>query len=266
MTQNSVLFRTLGLSLDKRPGSGASLWRSFRPQLKSLAAVIASAGLLAAQALGANNAHDTEMTDEHNKMLNLVPTNSSTYPVSHTFNVTSGNWNSAGNWSPASVPGANARVVIPSGRTVTYDKNDATTRVKTIRVDGTFKFKTDSDTALNVDTVVVMPDATVRDGHEFGADRGVGEGADDLCQEWRHRRRLGSRSAEPRSVVSRDNADLWRDKDNLSPNHRSLGRGSNEPNARLYSDQLESRRQDYRHRDETVSIQCLYRSSASVYQ
>ena len=39
------------------------------------------------------------------------------FAVTRTFNVASGNWNVAGNWSPPQVPGSNDDVIINFGRT-----------------------------------------------------------------------------------------------------------------------------------------------------
>ncbi len=44
-----------------------------------------------------------------------------TFAVTKTFNVASGNWNTAGNWSPSGVPLAADDVIIPSARAVTVD-------------------------------------------------------------------------------------------------------------------------------------------------
>ena len=43
----------------------------------------------------------------------------SCYGTAISFNVTSGSWNTAANWSPAQIPGANDTVTIPSGDSVT---------------------------------------------------------------------------------------------------------------------------------------------------
>lgn len=50
----------------------------------------------------------------------FVFTSNAAFAVTKTFNVTSGNWNVASNWSPVGVPGANDDyVVIPTGKTCT---------------------------------------------------------------------------------------------------------------------------------------------------
>jgi hypothetical protein len=48
-------------------------------------------------------------------------TNIEVFAVAKTWNVTTGNWNTPGNWSPSGVPLVGDDVTIPSGRTVTVD-------------------------------------------------------------------------------------------------------------------------------------------------
>ena len=43
------------------------------------------------------------------------------FAVAKTWNVTTGNWNTPGNWSPSGVPLVGDDVTIPSGRTVTVN-------------------------------------------------------------------------------------------------------------------------------------------------
>jgi hypothetical protein len=77
-------------------------------------------------------------------MLNLVPTEQLTIPFRTPSTSASGNWNVAST-GVCSVPGAEVLACHSERRTVTYDRNDTTTRIK--RSAGwTFKFKTDSDT------------------------------------------------------------------------------------------------------------------------
>ena len=52
-------------------------------------------------------------------MLMLLGTHA--FAVTKTFNVASGNWNTAGNWSPSGVPLSGDDVIIPSARAVTVD-------------------------------------------------------------------------------------------------------------------------------------------------
>jgi hypothetical protein len=95
---------------------------------------------------------DPAMEAEHARMLALVPINQAT----HVANA-SGPWNSGSTWNTGTVPGNDARVYIPSGRTVTYNSN-ATTPIRWLRVEGKIAFSNNINTALYVDTIVL--DAT----------------------------------------------------------------------------------------------------------
>lgn len=92
---------------------------------------------------------DTEMQNEHDALLNLVPVGE----ASHTA-VANGNWSAPSTWSAGTVPGVGARVNIPAGRTVTYDVN-STNAVRWVRVTGKLAFARSVTTALTVDTVVI---------------------------------------------------------------------------------------------------------------
>lgn len=78
-------------------------------------------------------------------------------PVAGTANATAtasgGNWSSPGTWQGGSVPGANARVLIPAGSTVTVD-GLITTEYKSVRIDGELKFATGVDTELRTEYLV----------------------------------------------------------------------------------------------------------------
>lgn len=80
------------------------------------------------------------------------------------FAVDSGTWNTAGNWYPSGVPGAGAIVTIGEGCVCTYDKDDDTTAIAQIRVDGTLKGDVTANTALLFETMVITPLGTFRDG------------------------------------------------------------------------------------------------------
>ena len=69
----------------------------------------------------------------------------------------SGNWSDAAVWGDQGIPGDGARVVIPTGMTVTINR-ELDARVKTIRVDmnASLRFSTDRNTLLKVDTLIVM--------------------------------------------------------------------------------------------------------------
>lgn len=92
---------------------------------------------------------DAEMEDEHNAMLNLVPTNQATRTA-----VADGNWSNGAVWSGGSAPGAGDKVYIPVGRTVTYDVNSSAA-VRWLRVEGKLAFSRTANTALSIDTIVV---------------------------------------------------------------------------------------------------------------
>ncbi len=58
------------------------------------------------------------------KLLTLfifLTANIEVFAVAKSWNVTTGNWNTPGNWSPSGVPLVGDDVTIPSGRTVTVD-------------------------------------------------------------------------------------------------------------------------------------------------
>jgi hypothetical protein len=64
----------------------------------------------------------------------------------------SGNWTSTATWG-GSLPGTDARVLIPSGITVTVD-SEISTEFKSIRIEGTLKFATNVNTELRTEYLV----------------------------------------------------------------------------------------------------------------
>ncbi|MBD0258469.1 MAG: RICIN domain-containing protein, partial [Cytophagales bacterium] len=94
---------------------------------------------------------DPEMNGEHEAAMNLTPVSSATHTAS-----ADGNWTSGATWNTGTVPGAGSRVVIPAGRTVTYNST-STANVSWVRVEGTFRFSTTQSTVLNVETIVTTP-------------------------------------------------------------------------------------------------------------
>jgi hypothetical protein len=68
--------------------------------------------------------------------------------------VADGNWNAAATWSGSTVPGNNAIVCIPAGRTVTVTSQE-TSRLRFIQVNGTMKMWIQSSTRLYLDTLFV---------------------------------------------------------------------------------------------------------------
>ena len=80
--------------------------------------------------------------------LDLLPTNEATHVVAN-----SGNWTAASTWQGGDIPSNLAKVLIPSGMTLTVD-SEISTRIKTIRIQGKLTFSTTANTALNVETIV----------------------------------------------------------------------------------------------------------------
>ncbi|MEQ8835504.1 MAG: G8 domain-containing protein, partial [Lacipirellulaceae bacterium] len=70
--------------------------------------------------------------------------------------VASGNWSDPSVWQNGTLPTAGARIVIPEGMTLTVDGQIAE-EFKTIRIDGTLQFATNTNTELRVDTIVSSP-------------------------------------------------------------------------------------------------------------
>lgn len=109
---------------------------------------VAFAGIPSALACP-NCGGDPAKQAEYDALQALVPTASATHTA-----VANGPWSATSTWG-GSVPGTGARVVIPAGRTVTYDVN-STAALHWLRVDGTLRFRTDITTALSIDTIVVF--------------------------------------------------------------------------------------------------------------
>jgi G8 domain. len=92
---------------------------------------------------------DVIKQNEHMAAMELV----SGDDVTHTA-VASGRWCDTSTWEGGRIPGHNAAVLIPAGRTVVYDEVSTAT-IKTIRVDGTLSFSTSKSSRLRLDTMVV---------------------------------------------------------------------------------------------------------------
>ena len=95
---------------------------------------------------------------EHRALFDLVPHDAASHVA-----IQSGDWNDAGIWLNAEVPGDLARVVIPQDVTVNISRVNRTVH-KWIRVDGTLTFATDVNTGLMVDTLIVDPAGHVQMG------------------------------------------------------------------------------------------------------
>ncbi|MEO1253167.1 MAG: cadherin-like domain-containing protein [Pseudomonadota bacterium] len=94
---------------------------------------------------------DPAKAAEHMALLNLVPVSEATHVA-----VNNGSWFDPNSWANGEVPGAGAKVVIPSGVKIVYDgQSDAS--LFTVRVDGMMEFATDRDTFMEADTVIVSP-------------------------------------------------------------------------------------------------------------
>lgn len=82
--------------------------------------------------------------------------------VTHTA-VSSGDWSDASIWENGILPGDGANVLIADDATVTVDSTIAAT-LRTVRVDGTLRFSTTSNSQLRVDTLVVDVHGTLEMG------------------------------------------------------------------------------------------------------
>jgi hypothetical protein len=96
--------------------------------------------------------HDPVLQAEHMDMLALVPPAAATHTA-----VRDGRWADAATWKDGKLPGVNADVVIPKGKSVVADEV-LSASLRTVRIDGLLVFATDRDTSLTVDTLVVTPD------------------------------------------------------------------------------------------------------------
>lgn len=84
--------------------------------------------------------------------------------VTHTA-TQSGSWFDDAIWADGEVPSDDARVLIPYGVHVTID-DKSSEEVLTIRVDGTLQFATDTNSELNVETLVVTATGSFKMGTE----------------------------------------------------------------------------------------------------
>ncbi|QDT69920.1 G8 domain protein [Planctomycetes bacterium MalM25] len=101
-----------------------------------------------AQASHSHATHSLSHQAEIDAALSLVPVGDATHTV-----VASGNWRDDSVWLGGVKPTAGARVVVPSGLTLTVDSVIAED-IFSLRLDGTLTFATDIDTQLRVETLV----------------------------------------------------------------------------------------------------------------
>jgi len=112
-----------------------------------------------AGAVHAMSPHDNPaLNAEHDALMTLVPDHAVTSRA-----VRDGDWSDPGTWADGRVPGDGAVVAVPDEITVRYDTVSSES-ILHIRVDGTLEFATDRDTLLEVDTIVVVPEGTLRIG------------------------------------------------------------------------------------------------------
>ena len=101
---------------------------------------------------------DPVKASEHNAALSLAPIADATHVA-----VNSGSWFDPATWANGEVPGEGASVVVPHGTTVTYDQ-ESEASIFTVRVDGALEFSTETDTFLEVDTLLVAPSGSLTIG------------------------------------------------------------------------------------------------------
>lgn len=95
--------------------------------------------------------HHAAMMAEHSAFLALVAYEDATHAA-----VKDGDWCHPNTWHNQTVPGDNARVVIPSGIDVVFNQVDES-RLHTVRVDGSLRFASDTSSRMIVDTLAVDP-------------------------------------------------------------------------------------------------------------
>ncbi|MEM6334553.1 MAG: G8 domain-containing protein [Planctomycetota bacterium] len=102
---------------------------------------------------GGGHAHgnDPRTAAEHAAVMRLATAEAATHAA-----VASGLWSDPNTWASQSVPTTDADIHIPEGTTVTVAGVVGTT-FRTLRIDGTLRFATHTDTQLKVDTVISSP-------------------------------------------------------------------------------------------------------------
>lgn len=85
---------------------------------------------------------------EHMSLFQMFPHANASHML-----IADGNWSDSGTWAGGAIPSSGATVLIPAGRTVTYDVR-SDTALDWVRVDGTLQFAQNMDTRLVVGTLV----------------------------------------------------------------------------------------------------------------
>ncbi len=104
------------------------------------------------------HAGNPAMAREHAALMALVPLEGATHVA-----IENGSWFAPATWQSGKVPGADARVLIPSGVTVSYD-GMADDPLFSLRVDGALTFATDQDSRMVIDTLVIAPGGRLQIG------------------------------------------------------------------------------------------------------
>jgi len=104
------------------------------------------------------HASDNGKRREHLALFELVKYSDVTHAT-----IASGVWSDSGIWANGMVPADDARVLISIGTSVTIDRV-LPARLATVRVDGELSFATNSNTRLNLDTMIVGSTGALRIG------------------------------------------------------------------------------------------------------
>ncbi|GAB5519976.1 MAG: hypothetical protein RhofKO_22270 [Rhodothermales bacterium] len=123
----------------------------------SLLVLWASSGAAHAQHENHMARHEVQHM-EHAAAMMMLPEETATHVA-----VADGSWFDAATWGAGTVPGDDARVFIPVGRTVQYD-GDSAARLESIEVAGALHFATNLDIQLFVDTFMTLAGSTLTIG------------------------------------------------------------------------------------------------------
>jgi RNA polymerase sigma factor (sigma-70 family) len=148
---------TVGISPRVAALTEGVLKAMFMNQIKTtMAAVLVAALMVLGYGIPAAPQHDHPAhpgdpvkQEEHSALFDLVNDCDATHKA-----VADGAWGDPKTWDKGTVPGAEARVIIPKERTVTVAAVHDKDRVDWVRVDGLLRFDPKTDTALKVVTLV----------------------------------------------------------------------------------------------------------------